>query len=534
MEKFRLSKEILRLFYRTKLLSQVRLLQNSQLCSSSKDGSYSSSDTSDSSDSSGSDSDTEIQPKKTHDFASLLGVMKVQKTYKKPADSQRNKTPGRLFKKLEKNQGEEREGLQNKSGKTKRISLLESLQQFQQPESKNELPEISIEPELADAVKSVAEALPGDVNKTESDLLRQLKRHDEATTAGKRGETLDISDMFASLKVRQEPTQPPLQRRSQASKSDRRHTMAAEREIAMRRTQQTETVSPPVDSQQDDGMQTESDLLKQQKVTSAQELRKDEESDLLKQLRKHDGDPTKDKDGESADFSDLISGLKIQQEPQEPPHQRRGPGYDTRNYGDAFKMDTQEPISLNRYDHEFEERVQRGQIRDAPYQRQRKRSLFNRRRLEIFTPETDGQITVTDTDVAMATTGLPSIWEMEREKELEAIATPPPKNGFEEMIQWTKEGKLWIYPIDNEQGLDEEKSVGFHEHVFLEHLLKGFPKKGPLRHFMELVVTGLSKNAYITVQQKKDHVEWFRQYFKEKEDVLREAGALPERKQIQN
>ena len=28
----------------------------------------------------------------------------------------------------------------------------------------------------------------------------------------------------------------------------------------------------------------------------------------------------------------------------------------------------------------------------------------------------------------------------------------PPHNGFEEMIQWTKEGKLWTFPIDNEAG----------------------------------------------------------------------------------
>lgn len=27
-----------------------------------------------------------------------------------------------------------------------------------------------------------------------------------------------------------------------------------------------------------------------------------------------------------------------------------------------------------------------------------------------------------------------------------------PRNGLEEMIQWTKEGKLWQYPINNEDG----------------------------------------------------------------------------------
>lgn len=26
------------------------------------------------------------------------------------------------------------------------------------------------------------------------------------------------------------------------------------------------------------------------------------------------------------------------------------------------------------------------------------------------------------------------------------------RNGFEEMIQWTKEGKLWQYPVNNETG----------------------------------------------------------------------------------
>jgi small subunit ribosomal protein S31 len=32
------------------------------------------------------------------------------------------------------------------------------------------------------------------------------------------------------------------------------------------------------------------------------------------------------------------------------------------------------------------------------------------------------------------------------------LSSVPPSNAFEEMIQWTKEGKLWHFPIDNEQG----------------------------------------------------------------------------------
>ena len=46
--------------------------------------------------------------------------------------------------------------------------------------------------------------------------------------------------------------------------------------------------------------------------------------------------------------------------------------------------------------------------------------------------------------------------------------------------------------------------------------MEGFPEKGPVRHFMELVVNGLSKNPYLTVQQKHEHVNWFRDYFGDK------------------
>lgn len=73
-------------------------------------------------------------------------------------------------------------------------------------------------------------------------------------------------------------------------------------------------------------------------------------------------------------------------------------------------------------------------------------------------------------------------------------------------------------------GLEEEARVSFYEHVFLEkHLEEGFPRQGPVRHFMELVVVGLSKNPYLTVQQKKDHIFWFRDYFSEKQEILKGA-----------
>uniref|UniRef100_A0A8C3MIL8 Small ribosomal subunit protein mS31 n=1 Tax=Geospiza parvula TaxID=87175 RepID=A0A8C3MIL8_GEOPR len=114
----------------------------------------------------------------------------------------------------------------------------------------------------------------------------------------------------------------------------------------------------------------------------------------------------------------------------------------------------------------------------------------------------------------------PTIWDLEFAKEVAAVTAQPPRNGFEEMIQWTKEGILWEFPIDNEVGMEDDAE--FHEHIFLDKHLEGFPKEGPIRHFMELVICGLSKNPYLSVKQKVEHIEWFQKYFEEKKELLQE------------
>ena len=82
----------------------------------------------------------------------------------------------------------------------------------------------------------------------------------------------------------------------------------------------------------------------------------------------------------------------------------------------------------------------------------------------------------------------------------------------------------------------EEVNTSFHEHVFLEHKLEGFPLKGPIRHFMELVVLGLSQNPYLSVKEKHAHIDWFKDYFNNKQsvllDVLGPEFSMQEKKQI--
>ena len=45
------------------------------------------------------------------------------------------------------------------------------------------------------------------------------------------------------------------------------------------------------------------------------------------------------------------------------------------------------------------------------------------------------------------------IWTMHYNEVLDEADIIPPINGFEEMIQLTNDGKLWNFPIDNEQGM---------------------------------------------------------------------------------
>ena len=48
-----------------------------------------------------------------------------------------------------------------------------------------------------------------------------------------------------------------------------------------------------------------------------------------------------------------------------------------------------------------------------------------------------------------------TIWEQEEENELNQLRKLEVRHGFDEMVEMTREGKLWKYPIDNEQGKEQ-------------------------------------------------------------------------------
>ncbi|XP_055982185.1 small ribosomal subunit protein mS31 [Sorex fumeus] len=219
-------------------------------------------------------------------------------------------------------------------------------------------------------------------------------------------------------------------------------------------------------------------------------------SELLRQLQQYEKESRAQKEGErpKISFSNLISDMKV-----------------ARNT--TARVSTR-PVHQIQFD-EGTDHILLGE-KTIDMRNSIKRSISKGKRLNIFEPKTD-------TAEAPKAETAPTLWDVEFAKQLATVNQQPFRNGFEEMIEWTKEGKLWTFPIDNEAGFDDDGSE-FHEHIFLDKYLEDFPKQGPIRHFMELVTCGLSKNPYLSVKQKVEHIEWFRNYFNEKQDILKESG----------
>lgn len=116
------------------------------------------------------------------------------------------------------------------------------------------------------------------------------------------------------------------------------------------------------------------------------------------------------------------------------------------------------------------------------------------------------------------------IWDALEQNDLKNLPLRLPLNGFQEMIQLTEQGKLWRYPIDNEQGLEAEQKVPFEDHVFLDHLLEDFPKNSGIRTFMKTVISGLARNNWMPVDRKHEIIKFYKDYFEEKRETYKQAG----------
>lgn len=226
---------------------------------------------------------------------------------------------------------------------------------------------------------------------------------------------------------------------------------------------------------------------------------------LLKIYKSETNDSSEKKPRSSVHLNDLLSGMKIDRSPPK--------SVDPNNADIDKAQRVRKLIGQNYSDSGVNRKVRSFK---NPMSNYIPINLFSSEPLDIFK----------NMNVNQNLTTL-STWDKLYEKSLQLAVTHPPKNIYDQMIIWTEQGKLWNFPINNEQGMDDESNVFFAEHVFLEPLIDEWcPKKGPVRHFMELVCVGLSKNPFLSVEEKKDHINWFRQYFYEKNQLLKEVGAF--------
>lgn len=78
--------------------------------------------------------------------------------------------------------------------------------------------------------------------------------------------------------------------------------------------------------------------------------------------------------------------------------------------------------------------------------------VLNNKDIDIWNGEPSEQFK----DMRPTPSNVPELktWKKLEENELKALTTYSPANIFQEMILWTEQGKLWKFPIDNEQGFN--------------------------------------------------------------------------------
>ncbi|KRT81089.1 hypothetical protein AMK59_5825, partial [Oryctes borbonicus] len=205
--------------------------------------------------------------------------------------------------------------------------------------------------------------------------------------------------------------------------------------------------------------ETEKHVVEQDVVSSVKNVAKSlggdtkqTESELLSKLLNLE-DTTLDDRASSMNLSEVIRGMKIDRSTKSVENITRAAQVRDILQKSKYKKGTEEPSS-------FIKRRPRNVQQIAGREKERV-NFFSGNGLGIFT------------DVAQYIGGEPNkTWQKLYERDLKLAVTHPPANYFQQMILWTEQGKIWKFPIDNEQGMEEEQNVYFAEHIFLEKHLE--------------------------------------------------------------
>ncbi|KAF5891887.1 28S ribosomal protein S31, mitochondrial-like, partial [Clarias magur] len=144
------------------------------------------------------------------------------------------------------------------------------------------------------------------------------------------------------------------------------------------------------------------------------------ESELLKQLRKHEAVCEEKRRNETQNIGNIIADMKVGKKP-------------------VGRLNSW-PANQIRFDDDGRGYTHDRGITGELAEIRRRNSAFTAKRLNIFSAADQ------DTHTHLS----PSLWDTDLANQIAQVVNQRPRNGFEEMIQWTREGKLWDYPINNE------------------------------------------------------------------------------------
>lgn len=74
-------------------------------------------------------------------------------------------------------------------------------------------------------------------------------------------------------------------------------------------------------------------------------------------------------------------------------------------------------------------------------------------KINLFGEKPLGMFTSPMEDYSSSDSEINKTWKSLYQKDLRLAVTHPPSNYFQQMILWTEQGKIWKFPIDNEQGI---------------------------------------------------------------------------------
>uniref|UniRef100_A0A8B9V0W5 Small ribosomal subunit protein mS31 n=1 Tax=Anas zonorhyncha TaxID=75864 RepID=A0A8B9V0W5_9AVES len=221
------------------------------------------------------------------------------------------------------------------------------------------------------------------------------------------------------------------------------------------------------------------------------------ESELLAQLRRHEETTDKQRKGGTINIRNVISEMSIK---KQSPAQR------------GVMISNRISLAME----EDGQRLKPERLSSRSFDS--RRSLREGKRLNIFTkapPETES---------ALKTVSSPTIWDLEFAKEIAAVTDQPPRNGFEEMIQWTKEGILWEFPIDNEADIKQNylrviqslkakqgwmMMLNFMNISFWRNTSKTFPRKDLFATSWNLSSAGFQKTHTSALNRRSNTLSGF-------------------------